>query len=153
MRNLARVLTALVATLFSVGCNGKGILFHEETSLSVSAQAKASTPELAGLSVGYRRRVTAIVPEMEESPCQVDGQPQLCREAQSLISIFELKGDSDGGPRDLVVRNNFATGRAARELAEAEGPVPTTDASGQPQTTTRTGVEVLREALSDEPLP
>jgi len=143
-----QLVMGLCLVMILSGCARGGILFLEKSSLSVSASVSSTNPELASMAVGYRRRVTAIVPEMNPDGCKSDGEQKsslACHEAQSLISTFELK---EGRGGSLVVINNFATGKAAIALAKKTVREDGTPASKGEEEDDKARVETLIKGLS-----
>lgn len=102
------------ALIALTGCAPQALYFHESTKTSFSAAYTSSDSEPLSTSFGYKRRIVAIVPSKERvSPTGEKRDAENEDEALSTISKFYVKAGTKEG---LVIRNNFATGMAARRL-------------------------------------
>lgn len=117
---IIRSLSALL--LFALaGCETDNqIAFYEraQTAIAVGFSPTATMPEPVELSVAYKREVYAIVPPTRDA----DGDG--VREAKSLISNYDVKAGAfwkGGEEDDLTISNGFATGAAAKKIAQSPG--------------------------------
>lgn len=103
-----------LALLSLAGCAPQALYFHESTRVSFSADYTSSDSQPLSTSFGYKRRIVAIVPGKDRvSPTGQKGDEENEGEALSTISKFYVKAGTQDG---LVIKNNFATGMAARRL-------------------------------------
>lgn len=103
-----------LALLSLAGCAPQALYFHESTKVSFSADYTSSDSQPLSTSFGYKRRIVAIVPGKERfSPTGEKRDAENEGEALSTISKFYVKAGTQDG---LVIKNNFATGMAARRL-------------------------------------
>jgi hypothetical protein len=129
--------------LILAGCAPQAVYFHESTNVGFSAAYTASDSEPVSTSFGYQRRIVAVVPGKERTSAtgkQSDAENQ--DEALSTISKFYVKAGTKDG---LVIRNNFATGMAARKLMNEPFPAAVAVAGimhGTPVITDATGAVV-----------
>lgn len=134
--------TTLMVTVGLIGCTApNGIFYHEGTELAIDAAINSNPTEPFNLTVGYKRLVVSVVPGkcLSHCPEEENGSEMAWyesswdwfkslfswrperppREALSLVSSFKLgPAESTSWMRqDLVIENNFATGRAAVALS------------------------------------
>ena len=103
-----------LALLALTGCAPQALYFHESTKTSFSAAFTSSDSEPLSTSFGYKRRIVAIVPSKDRIPLNGErGSEENDGEALSTISKFYVQA---GAKEGLLIRNNFATGLAARYL-------------------------------------
>ena len=103
-----------LALIALTGCAPQALYFHESTKTSFSAAYTSSDSEPLSTSFGYKRRIVAIVPSKDRvSPDGQESHAENEGEALSSISKFYVQAGTKEG---LVIRNNFATGLAARLL-------------------------------------
>ena len=122
---LSRVLLFALAMLQSACMTPNGVLFIEGTKFALDATASASDQsQPLTFSVGYKRDLLAVVPKKCFPDCKDDQSDD--EEALSMISSFSVwvEADTLGWPNDLVIRNNFASGRAAIALTAPPSPAP-----------------------------
>ncbi len=96
------------------GCAPQALYFHEATKVGFAANYNASDSEPVSTTFGYQRRIVAVVPAKERNSAtgqQADAENQ--GESLSTISKFHVTADTKDG---MVIKNNFATGMAARKL-------------------------------------
>ena len=109
-------LLPFVAVLAS--CSSNAILFHESTKLGFSAVYNLADSQPVNSHFGFKRRIVAVVPSQERI-ASADGRERNATnrgEALSLVSKFYVRvGTFSEG---VVIRNNFATGEAARVLTQ-----------------------------------
>ena len=102
-----------------VGCETNNqIAFYEraQTAVAVGFSPAATVPEPVELSVAYKREVYAVVPPVHDR----NG----VREAKSLISNYDVRAGAfwkGGEGDDLTISNGFATGAAAKKIAQSPG--------------------------------
>lgn len=115
MKTLFSLRPVLALALLSLsGCAPQALYFHESTKVSFSADYTSSDSQPLSTSFGYKRRIVAIVPGKERfSPTGEKRDAENEGEALSTISKFYVKAGTQDG---LVIKNNFATGMAARRL-------------------------------------
>ena len=102
------------ALIALTGCAPQALYFHESTKTSFSAAYTSSDSEPLSTSFGYKRRIVAIVPSKDRIPLNGErGGEENDGEALSTISKFYVQA---GAKEGLLIRNNFATGLAARYL-------------------------------------
>jgi hypothetical protein len=113
---IIRSLSALL--LFALaGCETDNqIAFYEraQTAIAVGFSPSATVPEPVELSVAYKREVYAVIPPVYDQ----NG----VREAKSLISNYDVKAGAfwkGGEDDDLTISNGFATGAAAKKIAQS----------------------------------
>lgn len=151
-----------VPLLVGLGCANSAIYFVEGTNFGVDATASAQQADPIVFSVAYKRRIAAVVPKACFPNC-AEGQGS--EEAVSMISHFSVRSEDKkkgalgpGWPRDLVIRNHFASGRAAAALTKPlsdDGSVvdkqgkPVKDKDGNPIEDNR--IENLLRPLPDNP--
>ena len=109
-----------VLLLFALaGCETDNqIAFYEraQTAIAVGFSPSATVPEPVELSVAYKREVYAVIPPVR------DGDDDGVREAKSLISNYDVKAGAfwkGGEDDDLTISNGFATGAAAKKIAQS----------------------------------
>lgn len=105
---------ALVTAL--VSCAPQAIFFHESTKVGVAATYNVSDSQPLSSHFGYKRRIVAVVPGQERVPA-ANGKEQDATnqgDALSLVSKFYVKVGTRA--EGIEIRNNFATGNAARAL-------------------------------------
>ena len=126
-RRLALIGGAL-SLLANVGCAPQAIFFHESTKVGASAAYNLADSQPIGSHFGFKRRIAAVVPG-QERVLGPDGREQNAGnkgEALSLVSKFYVRvGSLNEG---MVIRNNFATGEAARELTRGPNAAAATNA-------------------------
>ncbi len=123
MARCAMVLPMLPVMLLLAlgGCETNNqIAFYEraQTAIAVGFSPAATVPEPVELSVAYKREVYAVVPPTREA--DADG----VREAKSLISNYDVRAGAfwkGGKDDDLTISNGFATGAAAKKIAQSPG--------------------------------
>ena len=115
MKTLNFLRSSLALALLSLaGCAPQALYFHESTKVSFSADYTSSDSQPLSTSFGYKRRIVAIVPGKDRvSPTGEKRDAENEGEALSTISKFYVKAGTQDG---LVIKNNFATGMAARRL-------------------------------------
>jgi hypothetical protein len=135
-----------VGMLILSGCAPQALYFHESTKVGFAAAYTASDSEPVSTSFGYRRRIVAVVPGKERTSATGKASDAVNQEeALSTISKFYVKAGTRDG---LVIRNNFATGMAARKLMKEPFPAAVAVAGlmhGTPVITDATGAVVNRE--------
>ena len=92
-----------------------GFYERSDTDLSVALSATPTSPEPVGVNVGYNRHIYAVVPKK----CSKWTGEDNC-ETKSLVSNFTVSlGQKPDGTSSFEthLRNGFATGDAASELA------------------------------------
>lgn len=116
--NKRRILSAaLLLTLAGCATNNQ-IAFYEraQTAVAVGFSPSVTVPEPVEISVAYKREVYAVIPPARD----VDGGG--VREAKSLISNYDVNAGSfwkGGEGDDLTISNGFATGAAAKKIAQS----------------------------------
>ena len=106
----------ILGLTFLMGCAPQALYFHESTRVSFSAAYTASDSQPLSTSFGYKRRIVAIVPGQDRiSTTGQEAAAENKGEALSTISKFYVKAGTKDG---LVIKNNFATGMAARKLMQ-----------------------------------
>jgi hypothetical protein len=98
------------------GCAPQAIFFHESTKVGLSATYNLSDSQPISSHFGFKRRIAAVVPGQERVPAASGKESDATNQgdALSLVSKFYVRvGSRDEG---IVIRNNFATGNAARLL-------------------------------------
>ena len=97
------------------GCGQNALLFHETTKFSFSAEYKPDSSQPMSTSLGYKRRIAAIVPPKEPVAEADRDKPEAVHkgEALSLVSLFDVDGQGVLGAK---IRNYFASGMAAQKM-------------------------------------
>ena len=150
----------LLLTAIAIGlsaCAPKALYFHESTKVAFAADYNVSDTQPLATSLGYKRRIVAVVPAQERNI--PDGGTERngtnSGEALSLVSKFNVRAGAHEG---IVITNNFASGMAARIMTRSAGspealnvlmhsaPIPVT-ASGETGTG-RPAAEVVNERIA-----
>lgn len=104
-------------------CGPNAIFFHETTKVGFSAVYNTADSQPVSSHFGFKRRIVAVVPSQERvlPADQKESNATNAGEALSLVSKFYVSvGSKDG----VSIRNNFATGEAARRLTRGTGGAP-----------------------------
>lgn len=106
---------AVLLTLTSMGCAQNALFFHETTKFSFTAEYKPDSSQPLNSSLGYKRRIVAVVPPQEPvSGADVDKPEAVHKgEALSLVSTFDVEAK---GILGATISNYFASGMAARTM-------------------------------------
>ena len=120
----------VTGSMMLTGCAKNAIRFVEGTNLAIDANASADANDPISFSVGYKRQVLSVIPKKCVPNCN-DETEAGNEEALSVISVFSVDTDRSGvnppgpnWPRDLIIRNHFATGAAAKTLSNNTTPQP-----------------------------
>jgi hypothetical protein len=112
------------ALLFGLAaCAPNAIFFHESTKVGFSAVYNTADSQPVSSHFGFKRRIVAVVPSQERvlSADKKESNATNAGEALSLVSKFYVSvGSKDG----VAIRNNFASGEAARRLTRGTGGAP-----------------------------
>jgi hypothetical protein len=111
----------LAAAVTSGGCVTNAATFYEGTRFALVTEYNPASGQPVSLSLGYKRRIAAIVPpqEGEEAPAGPGQGAGHKGEALSLVSTFDVEAGGAGIGDGLVIKNTFAAGMAARRLTES----------------------------------
>ena len=113
-------LLPLLITLSLGACAPKALYFHESTKVAFAADYNTSDTQPLATSLGYKRRIVAVVPAQER--IIPDGGTERnatnTGEALSLVSKFNVRA---GAKEGVVITNNFASGMAARIMTRSVG--------------------------------
>lgn len=98
--------------LTSMGCAQNALLFNETTRFSFTAEYKPDSSQPISSSLGYKRRIVAIVPPKEPVAQEDANNPQSVHkgEALSVVSTFDVEAKATLGAK---ISNYIASGRAA----------------------------------------
>jgi hypothetical protein len=111
--SLKEISLVLGIAIMGMGCvNGNTLYFHESAKLGFSAEIKPDMSEPVSTHIGFKRRVAAVIPP--KNPAENDGEIHK-GEALSLLSVFDVYAHWAKG---VVVQSNFASGKAAKKMAE-----------------------------------
>lgn len=117
---IPRLSSMLAALLAVTGCAPKALYFHETTKVAFAADYNTSDTQPLATSLGYKRRIVAVVPAQERrvphGGTERNGTNE--GEALSLVSKFNIQ---IGAREGTVITNNFASGMAARILTQSAG--------------------------------
>ena len=117
-------------------CAPQAIFFHESTKVGLSATYNISDSQPVSSHFGFKRRIAAVVPGQERvaAPSGKESDATNKGDALSLVSKFYVRvGSRDEG---IIIRNNFATGNAARVLTRSKKAAAAVDALMQQQAVT-----------------
>ena len=110
--------TIKIALLLSFGvlssCSTNALYFAETTKFALAIDLKPDASEPVNTTLGYKRRIAAIVPAKQVNP--ETGRPE--GEALSLVSKFDVYPKVPGF--GIVISHNFASGQAAVALTAAD---------------------------------
>lgn len=110
----------LAIALCLSACAPKALFFHESTKVAFAADYNVSDTQPLATSLGYKRRIVAVVPAQERNI--PDGGTERngtnSGEALSLVSKFNVRAGAQDG---MVITNNFASGMAARIMTRSAG--------------------------------
>ena len=115
-----RVIEILVLSgLASTGCAQNALLFHETTKFSFTAEYKPDSSQPLSSSLGYKRRIVAVVPPKEPVSQEHANNPQATHkgEALSLVSTFDVEAK---GVLGVTIKNYIASGRAATAMTSQD---------------------------------
>ncbi len=114
------MVAASAAVLGLSACAPKALYFHESTKVAFSADYNSSDTQPLATSLGYKRRIVAVVPAQERvipnGGSEKNGTNE--GEALSLVSKFNVRASGRDG---IVITNNFASGMAARTMTRSVG--------------------------------
>ncbi len=120
MNRLTALALLPACALAWAGCAPNAIFFHESTKLGFTATYNTADSQPVSSHFGFKRRIVAVVPT-QERVSSTDGNRRHDTnkgESLSLVSKFYVRaGDFNDG---VVIRNNFATGEAARLLTRGD---------------------------------
>ncbi len=121
MSRAPSLLLLLALALGAGGCAPDAVFFHESTKLGMTATYNTADSQPLSSHFGYKRRIVAVVPAQERVPSPDGNRSRNTNkgEALSLISKFYVR--AGGLNEGTVIRNNFATGEAARLLTRSNG--------------------------------
>ncbi len=107
------ILAFLVMT--SMGCAQNALFFNETTKFAFTAEYKPDSSQPISSSLGYKRRIVAVVPPKEPVSQENANNPQAIPngEALSLVSTFDVEAQANLG---VTIKNYFASGRAATKM-------------------------------------
>ena len=108
-----RLLCLAVLPAIGMACSPHAATFYEGTRFAFVVEYNAASGEPVNLTLGYKRRIAAVVPP--QTPAK-DQQSSHQGEALSLVSTFEVEPGGPGIGDGLVIRNIFASGNAANVL-------------------------------------
>lgn len=100
------------------GADGRRAYFGTSTTLGMKVGFKNGEP--ASFVLGHRRREAAYIPiakDKEKGACESGGS------VPSVLATFDTNSGAAGAAASLAVKQVFATGRAADELADDFKPV------------------------------
>jgi hypothetical protein len=112
------LLSLLLAATGMTGCATNAATFYEGTRFALAGEYNPASGQPVNLSLGYKRRISAIVPPQEGAPAATTANPNPTHsgEALSLVSLFDV---GPGGPNfgdGVIIKSTFASGMAARDL-------------------------------------
>ncbi|MBM3223664.1 MAG: hypothetical protein FJZ47_07690 [Candidatus Tectomicrobia bacterium] len=140
----------VVLGILTSGCGQNALLFYEGTKVGFSAEYKPDSSQPLSTSLGYKRRIAAIVPPQEAASQQQQSASTPSGEALSLVSIFKVTAEGTGG---LAITNHFASGMAAREMTSTPQATRALAALFAPATIREVepSIQARREALAEPP--
>ena len=117
---ILRLVGLLVASTSMAACSINAATFYEGTRFAFVTEYNATSGQPVNLSLGYKRRIVAIVPPQDPAPPPTESKPSPTHkgEALSLVSMFDV---GPGGPNvgdGISIRSTFASGMAARDWTE-----------------------------------
>lgn len=112
------LLALLLASAGLTACATNAATFYEGTRFALVGEYNPASGQPLNLSLGYKRRIAAVVPPQDAAPAATPENPNPLHagEALSLVSLFDV---GPAGPRfgdGVIIRSTFASGLAAREL-------------------------------------
>lgn len=107
----------IVLGLLTAGCGQNALLFYEGTKFGFAAEYKPDSSQPLSTSLGYKRRIAAVVPPQEAVTQEQQNDPNVLPrgEALSLVSVFKVTAEGPGG---VAITNHFASGMAARVMTK-----------------------------------
>ena len=111
LRCAASVLLAGVA-----GCVPQAIFFHESTKVGFSATYNVSDSQPVSSHFGFKRRIAAVVPGQERVAAASGKEADATNQGDALSLVSKFYVNVGSREKGIEIRNNFATGNAARAL-------------------------------------
>ena len=117
----------ILLSLISLGGCGDTLFYGERTGFNLAIRADAANSTPVEVNAGLRRSVVGVVPPLQHKETE-DGSKKPEGEAANMVSRFELlyvegslMNSLFGG--ELVIQSRFASGEAAKNVAEEPGKV------------------------------
>ena len=112
------VLLLLLAAAAMTGCATNAATFYEGTRFALAGEYNPASGQPVNLSLGYKRRIAAIVPPQVAAPPATEKDPHPIHkgEALSLVSLFDVGPGGANFGDGVIIRSTFASGMAARDL-------------------------------------
>jgi len=114
--NLFAIILLSGCSLLWSGCANE-LIFMERTKAAVSVDFATNPAEPMEVTAGYKRTILAMVPPKQPTSDYANPQSVHKGEALSLISTFGLEYEQQKQGVELVVKNGFASGKAASKIA------------------------------------
>lgn len=108
---LGIVLNGLSFITFLSGCAPHSLFFYEGTKIGLHAEFKPDASQPVNSSLGYKRRIVAVVPPQQISDS--GGEKMAKGDALSMISLFSVDVENTR-LGDMTITNHFLCGGAAR---------------------------------------
>ncbi len=125
MKTKKQCIIVISAALMSAACAAPGenspLIFGQADILGISigTSAASQTPEL---TIGYKGANIAIIPiagySRDGEPVVFDARDETGRDTMSVLGQFDAAAKRDSGTQQVVLGKFFATGFAARKLAD-----------------------------------
>lgn len=131
------------------GCASNAATFYEGTRFAFVIEFKPESSQPMNLSLGYKRRIAAVVPPQKpapKTPAQ-NQDPTHEGDALSLVSTFDVEGAGIGG---VTIKNTFASGLAANEMTSGSDAGTKLKALFAPATFTKVSEDVQKRKVALE---